>query len=187
MKKKHLLFLIPAFCFNLIIAQKNAVTIKLLPGIGFADSRFFHATEFGIGYELKKNRIEFNIQSGSKKRLEDTNRDFPEAMMNNYTFTYSRLFTKKKLTVTPKLGAGNVSGWKTSENSNYWFYLNYPLERKLLTGFGLNYGVGIEYSLLNYLSLSINYNEALLLSAMSGNRSILGGVIFKISKKTNKK
>ena len=57
MNKKHLLFLVPLFCFNLIIAQKNAVTIKLMPGIGFADTTSFIATEFSIGYEFKKNRI----------------------------------------------------------------------------------------------------------------------------------
>ena len=183
MNKTYLLLIIPLFCFNIIVAQKNAVTIKLLPGVGFADTTSFFALEVGVGYEFKKNRLEFNIQSGSKKRKEYGNGDFADAMITNYTLTYSRLFTKNKLTFTPKLGAGYVSGrWKTTE-TGYWFDPNYRLESELLTGFGLNYGVGVEYSLLKFLSLTLNYNEALLLTDLSGNRAIAGGVIFKLSKR----
>ena len=183
MKKVILLLIFITVLFNLNFAQKNSITIKLLPGIGFADNTSFLATEFGLGFEFKKNRIEFNIQSGSKKRRKYINGDFPDAMMNNFTFTYSRFFTKNKFSLTPKLGIGNVTGrWKTTESGN-WFDPNYNKESQLLSGFGFNYGIGFEYSLLKYLSLSLNYNEALLLSDLSGNRSILVGAIFKISKK----
>lgn len=183
MKKAYLLLIVTLFSLNSITAQNNAVTIKLLPGIGFADSTSFLATDFSVGYEFKKNRIEFNIQGGSKKRTEYSNGEISDAMMINYTLTYSRLFIKNKFALSPKLGAGYVSGrWETTEIGN-WFDPNYSLESKLLTGFGLNYGLGIEYSLFKYLSISINYNEALLLSDLSGNRAILGGVIFKISKR----
>ena len=184
MKKKHLLFLVPLFCFNLIIAQKNAVTIKLMPGIGFADTTSFIATEFSIGYEFKKNRIEFTTQGGSKKRKEYINGDLADLMMSNYTLNYSRLISKNKFKMAPKLGVGYVSGrWENTEDSNNFFDPNYGGRSKLLTGFGLNYGLGIEYNLIKFLSLSINYNEALLLSDLSGNKAILGGLIFKISKK----
>ena len=59
-------------------------------------------------------------------------------------------------------------------------------KRDLLTGFGLYYGIGFEYSLLSYMSLNLSYDEALLLSDLSGNRAIFGGVIFKIYKRKKK-
>tara|TARA_B100000401_G_C52426957_1_gene540871 strand:- start:25 stop:576 length:552 start_codon:yes stop_codon:yes gene_type:complete len=180
--KKIILFVIPLFCFNLIIAQKNAITIKYLPGIGFAGyksfrgeepgSKSFRAEERGIGFEFKKNRIEFNYQVGWKKKeeLRFNIMDNP-VYIQNYTLSYSRLLSKNKFTLTPKLGLGYVSGHQMYE----WG----PMTK----GFGLNYGLGIEYNLVKFLSLSVNYNEALLLSDLTGNRAILGGVIFKISKK----
>tara|TARA_B100000674_G_C37533469_1_gene774939 strand:- start:43 stop:594 length:552 start_codon:yes stop_codon:yes gene_type:complete len=180
--KKIILFVIPLFCFNLIIAQKNAITIKYLPGIGFAGyksfrgeepgSKSFRAEERGIGFEFKKNRIEFNYQVGWKKKEESRFNIMDNPVyIQNYTLSYSRLLSKNKFTLTPKLGLGYVSGHQMYE----W--------GPMTTGFGLNYGLGIEYNLVKFLSLSVNYNEALLLSDLTGNRAILGGVIFKISKK----
>ena len=180
--KKIILFVIPLFCFNLIIAQKNAITIKYLPGIGFGGyksfpgeepgSKSFRANEYGIGFEFKKNRIEFNCQVSGKERYEVGFELFHYwYRLENYTLSYSRLLSKNKFTLTPKLGLGYVSGHQMYE----WG----PMTK----GFGLNYGLGIEYNLVKFLSLSVNYNEALLLSDLTGNRAILGGVIFKISKK----
>ena len=165
-------------------AQRNAVTIKLLPGIGFADNTSFFTTDFSLGYEFKQNRIEFNIQGGSKKRKDYSNGEFSDALITNFTLNYSRLITKNKFSIVPNLGLGSVSGrWKTTQSGVNPFDPNYSVTSGLLTGFGLNYGIGFEYSIFRFLSLSLNYNEALLLSDLSGNRSILGGFIFKISKK----
>ena len=183
--KKIILFVIPLFCFNLIIAQKNAITIKYLPGIGFAGyksfrgeepgSKSFRAEERGIGFEFKKNRIDFNWQLGLKERegnsIFSLDVGYTPVRLENYTLSYSRLLSKNNFTLTPKLGLGYVSGHQMYE----WG----PITK----GFGLNYGLGIEYNLVKFLSLSVNYNEALLLSDLTGNRAILGGVIFKISKK----
>ena len=182
---RKIFFIIPLFCFNLIIAQKNAITIKYFPGIGFAGyksflgeepgSKSFRAAECGIGFEFKKNRIEFNYQVGWKEWEDNPWASFhggyTPVRLENYTLSYSRLLSKNKFTLTPKLGLGYVSGHQMYE----W--------GPMTTGFGLNYGLGIEYNLVKFLSLSVNYNEALLLSDLTGNRSILGGVIFKISKK----
>ena len=108
MKKVHILLIIPLFCFNVILSQNNAVTIKVLPGIGFADTTSFFASDFSLGYEFKKNRIEFNFQNGSKKRVEYSNGDFADELMLNYTLTYSRLFTKNKFSLVPNIGLGYV-------------------------------------------------------------------------------
>lgn len=189
MKKIALLSLALISIHTSSYSQKSSFNIKLQLGPAYADTTIFLASDFSLGYEIKKNRIEFNIQSGSKKRAEYTNGDFADALMTNYTFTYSRLFTKNKFSLIPILGAGYVSGqWETAyyeDNSN-----NLPVtlpKKELLTGFGLNYGVGMEYSLLRYMSLSLTYNEALLFSDLSGNRALFGGVIFKISKKDKSK
>ena len=184
MKNLFLTLLVSIASTQITFSQQNAITIKLLPGVGFADDASLLALNFSLGYEFKQNRIEFNLQNGSKKRVNYTNGDHADLLISNYTLTYSKLITKHKFSFTPNLGFGNVSGrWETKTTGNGWFDPNYSVTSELLTGFGLNYGVGFEYSILKYMSLSLNYNEALLLSDLSGNRAILGGVIIKISKK----
>lgn len=166
-----------------VSGQNSAITIKPSYGLGYADATWFDPSNLSLGYQFNRNRVELNIQGGSKKRLVYSNGDFEDVLMSNYTITYSRLWTKKRFSFYPSLGLGHVSGrWKITQNGGF----GWASEGKLLTGFGLNYGLALEFDILKWLSLNLCYNEALLLSDLTGNRSVLIGPVFKIFRKGKK-
>lgn len=172
------LILIAMFCFAVslpVFAQQKSVVLIPNAGIGFADGTTCLALGSNLGYQFSTNRISLCLLSGAKKRHDYSNGDFKDALIGNFTLKYSKIFDTRSISVIPDLGLGIVTGnWAKNADGN---------GEHLQIGFGLAFGCGIEYALMDHLFLKLSYDHALLAKDFSGNGAILCGIGLKFYKK----